>query len=122
MAAKATAYSTDPEGIPQGSNNPLVITFDEDVEVSSMTISLWSRGTRMTSGLLKLWTIDDVTIEGNSIICPLEEQETADFPAGNLSLEVKGLDEDGNTVFWEQANVRVLARRDKEFQITGDEG
>ena len=117
MAAKATIYTGDAVGIPQGSNNPLVITFDEDVEVSSIVISLWDRKSG-TDEPLKVWTEEDVTIEEENVICPLSEEETAGFPAGKLLLEIKGLDEDGNTLFWQEITVRILHRYDKGIPLS----
>ena len=103
--------------IPQGSNNPLVIEFDEPVTIPVLSVSLWdSRG-----NTLKSWKTDDVTIDGQRIICPLEENETADFPSGEQTLEIKGVDEEGYTVFWNQCTVQVMSRCDKNIHLTGDD-
>lgn len=97
----------------QGSNNPLTVTFDSDIsEIPTLVATLWS------NTKLKEWTLTDMTVDGDTATMPLTEAETAAFPQGILALEVKGLDEDGNTVFWDEVPVRVVGRRDKTILLT----
>lgn len=108
--------------IPQGSNNPLVIEFDEPITIPELSISLWCDGKGTEGQPLKVWSNDDITIEDeNKAVCPLTEEETSAFPSGTLILEIKGLDENGYTVFWQQFTVQVVSRRDKIIKLTGDE-
>lgn len=100
----------------QGTNTPLAITFEDDVSnVPVLVISLWKR-----KGIkLKSWTIENIVVDGDTVYCPLEEQETADFPEGAATLEVKGLDENGQTMFWEKAQVLIESRSDRVIKLTG---
>lgn len=107
--------------IPQGSNNPLVIEFEEEPGAPVLAISLWGDGRGQAEKPLKVWKTEDVTVDGRTIVCPLTEEETAGFPPSGVTLEIKGLDENGYTIFWEQMNVRVVARRDRIILLTGDE-
>ncbi len=99
----------------QGTNIPLVVTFDADVsEIPALLITLWHRGTE-----LKRWIKTDVDINVDKVTLPLTEEETAAFPEGYATLMAKGLDEYGLTVFWEEMPVLVEARKDKGISITG---
>ena len=100
----------------QGTNLPLVVTFDADVsETAALVITLWRRnGTE-----LKRWTKNDMQITEDTVELPLTEEETAAFPEGYNTLEAKGLDEYGQTIFWEAMPLLVEGRRDKGISITG---
>lgn len=104
--------------IVQGSNNPLVLTFDTSVEnVPILSITLWNAA-KWKSKLLKAWTRSDVIINGDTVVCPLTESETANLSAESLVLEVKGLDDEGNTIFWAEYQLDLLSRRDKVITLT----
>lgn len=104
--------------IPQGSNNPLVIEFDEPMTMPVLSVSLWDS---LHKTALKSWSQDDVTTQENVVICPLTEEETRDFPSSGMLLEVKALDNNGYTVFWNQTAVNVVKRYDRLIDIVGDE-
>lgn len=100
----------------QGSNLPILIIFDDDLDdVADMVVSLWRRKGQE----LKRWETNDLAIEGNTVTLPITEAETAALPEGYNTLEVKGLDENGYTIFWEDVQVLVGDRKDKGIMITG---
>lgn len=102
--------------IVQGSNNPLVIEFEETLDFPAMVITLWNDALPHRGQPLKRWGLSDVTIVEDKVICPLSERETAAFPETGVILEVKGIDGNGYTVFWEQYPVKVEPRRDKQIR------
>lgn len=101
----------------QGSNNPLVIQFDADVSgIPVIIVSLWN--SKNTGNPIKVWTRNEMTISGDTAICPLEESETKALQNSQLVLEAKGLDSDGNTVFWDDYPISVKRRFDKIITLT----
>lgn len=100
----------------QGTNIPLTITFDADLaDIADIVVTMWRR-----KGVeLKRWTKADMSIEGDTAILPITEEESASWPEGYNTLSVKGLDENGQTVFWEEAPILVEGRNDKSVRITG---
>lgn len=103
----------------QGSNDPLVIMFDESVEnFPKMLVTIW-RDSAMTK-LVKKWRETDMQIAENMIVCPLTEQETAAFPPHQLIVEIKGLDENGTIVIYEAIPIEVMARHDSGIPLTED--
>lgn len=106
----------------QGSNNPLVIQFDADVEhIPVLVVTLWydEYGCQNDeSVLLRLWNNADMEITGNTAICPITEELTQSLGEGKLIVEAKGLDENDNTIFWDQYKTDILKRRDKIITLT----
>lgn len=103
----------------QGSNNPLVIQFDASVaDIPKLVVTLWSDRVTMSANPLKTWEKADMTVSGDTVICPLTEQETAALPPYALVLEAKGLNGEGNTIFWEEYKLDVGKRRDKIIRLT----
>lgn len=99
----------------QGTNAPIIVTFDADIsDLPVLVISLWCR----EKTELKRWEKADMVIDGDTAALPLTEEETAAFPEGTITLEAKGLDENGQTVFWEQMPVLVEGRRDRAITLT----
>lgn len=102
----------------QGTNSPLVIQFDQDVStMDKLVISLWS----LTGEMIKEWDLDELTIEGDTAICPLTEAETKTYPSTIVTIEAKGIDSDGDMVFWDQMDVKMVKRRDKVISLVDDE-
>lgn len=100
----------------QGSNNPLVIQFDQAVDsLPQLVVSLWSA----SGESLKTWALPDMMVSGDTAVCPLTEAETANIGGAKVTLEAKGLDGSGNTVFWDSVNVYVKTRQDKVIRLTG---
>ena len=99
-------------------NNPLLIEFNESIAtIPKIIISLWSN--MIGHGVpLKVWYKNDIVINDTIAICPLTEDETASFPGYQVELLVKGLDENGYTIFWRRFNVDVEHRQDKIFKLT----
>lgn len=100
----------------QGSNNPLVIQFDQAVDsLPQLVVSLWSA----SGESLKTWALPDMMVDGDTAVCPLAESETAAIGGAKVTLEAKGLDGSGNTIFWDSVNVYVKARQDRIIRLTG---
>jgi hypothetical protein len=106
----------------QGSNNPLVIQFDANVEgMPVLVVTLWSDTAGYPTKLVKRWNTEDMTIEENTAICPISEIETKNIPGTKLVLEAKGMDENGNTIFWDQYPLDVKTRRDRIIMLAQTE-
>lgn len=105
----------------QGSNVPLTIKFDAAVDtLDALVITLWCDQYAKTP--LKVWTLDDMTVSNDTAVCELAEEETAklpNFPNYKCIVEAKGLDSNGETVFWDAAEIDVKERRDKVIKLTG---
>ena len=100
----------------QGTSNPLVIEFDQDVtDFAKLIITAWT----VKKVLLKKWEKADLTIEENTVICPLTEEETKAFPATAITIEAKGLDEDDTPIFWDEICVEMVPRNDKNISLVG---
>ena len=65
-----------------------------------------------------MWEKEDMQIDNKTAICPLTEQETASLPTQKLIVEAKGLDGNGDTVFWQEYPIDVGRRRDKIIRLT----
>ncbi len=103
----------------QGSNNPLVIKFDTEVAgIPVLVITLWCDLQAYAGQPLKTWARQDMAVSGDTAVCPITENETKAFPKTRLMLEAKGLDGDGNTIFWDEYPVDVKNRRDKVITLT----
>ncbi len=102
----------------QGSNNPLVIFFDASVEnIAQLTITIWS-ATGSTVRPVMMWTKDEMLIDGEKVVCMLKESATRNLVTSKLVLEAKGLDSDGETVFWEEYPIDLHRRRDRIIHLT----
>lgn len=106
----------------QGSNNPLVIQFDASIaDMPSLVVTLWADKTdkfRQSPVLVERWDIEDMIIENDTAICQISEDKTKNISAEYLILEAKGLDSDGNTIFWDQYKLDVKPRRDRIITLT----
>ena len=103
----------------QGSNNSLVIQFDQSVAtIPTLVVTLWRDLIGRGSQKVKEWQRDDMTIDDDTVICEITEAETAALPAQQLVIEAKGLDGSGNTVFWDEYRIDVKNRRDKVIKLT----
>lgn len=103
--------------IVQGTNVPLAVTFDEDVSsIPTLVATLWLKD----GSKIKEWSKENETMEidGDTVYLPLEESETANIAPGFVSLEIKGLDDAGQTIFWEDTMVKVEGRRDRVITLT----
>lgn len=108
----------------QGSNNPLVIKFNTSVEgLTELVVSLWDKSKNGENGrFLKSWRKADMTVDGDTVVCPMTEQLTQALPNTSVSVLAKGLDEEGETVFWDEYTLPVKARMDKGISLTKTEG
>ena len=102
----------------QGANNPLVIQFDDSVEdLDALVITLW-RETK----LIKQWNKNEMLIDGDTVVCPLTEEETDRIISTPHNLEIKGVDENGYTIFYEKQELPVLYRNDKAIVLAEQSG
>lgn len=101
----------------QGSWAPLVVKFDREIaSVPNLVITLWQDYDQKNSKLLKMWK--NPTVNNDTALCPVTEQETASFPSTNLVMEAKGRDSRDNPLFWASFDIDVLRRRDKAINMT----
>lgn len=100
----------------QGGNNPLTIVFDSTIsDLPTLVVTMWHDSLQ---GPVKTWTRDNMTISVDTAICPLTEEETRQLPPGFVVIAAKGLDANDETVFWDEARVDILNRRDKAIRLT----
>lgn len=101
----------------QGSNEPIVIEFRVDHEIKKVNIALFGEH----DAVIKEWSFDGGDIIDNTVVAPLSEEETMEFPCGILMLEVKWLD--GNDTIWHGnvISIRCSKRNDKRQMLGGDE-
>ena len=59
-------------------------------------------------------------LDGDTVTLPLTESETRALPVGWLQVEAKGLDTEGNTLFWAEMQIDVAFRRDKSIVFGGN--
>ena len=103
----------------QGSNNSLVIQFDQCVaDIPTLVVTLWRDLIGRGSQKVKEWQKADMTVDDDTVICEITEAETAALPAQQLVIEAKGLDGEGNTIFWDEFRIDVKNRRDKVIRLT----
>ena len=101
----------------QGSWAPLVVKFDREVaSVPKLVITLWHDYDQRNSKLLKTW--ENPTVQGDTAVCPVTEEDTASFPTSKLVMEAKGKDAEDNPLFWASYEVDVLKRRDRVIRMT----
>lgn len=105
----------------QGSNVPLTIKFDAAVDsLAALYVTLWCD--QYSKQPLKTWSLSDMTVSNDTAVCPLSEEDTIklpNFPNYKVVVEAKGLDSNGETVFWDAAEIDVKERRDKVIKLTG---
>ena len=107
----------------QGSNNSLVVEFDIPIEdIPALVITLWCDAPGYSKEPLKVWKKSGIEVKDKIALCPLTEEETIALPDKRLVLEAKGLDEDGNTIFWDAFETCVKHRRDRIIRLTQTEG
>lgn len=98
----------------QGTNIPIQVTFDSEVlSFPKIFATLWQGGKQ-----IKQWQKSDMSIMGETVTLPLSEQETKKFKKGKVQLDIKGLNALGQTVFWEEAVIEVIDRKDRNIEMT----
>lgn len=98
----------------QGGNTPIEVKFsDTIVNMSDLVATLWTeKGTK-----LKEWQKYDMVIDDKVATLPLKEEETQKFPSTYVILEIKGVDENNQILFWEKAKIEVLNRNDRTIDL-----
>lgn len=105
--------------IVQGSNNPIVLTFDSNVsDCDDLVVTCWDKTKSASGVMLKIWHKGDMQISGNMAVLPITQEDTRRFPDEEVVFAVKGLDADGETIFWDEKKVDILARSDKGIALT----
>jgi hypothetical protein len=98
----------------QGGNTPIKVTFSDSVtDMPTLVATLWNEKGEQ----LKKWEKADMRIEGDTATLPLDEDETATFPSAFVFLEIKGVDDVGQILFWQKAQIRVYGRNDKIIDL-----
>lgn len=100
-----------------GTNVPITVTFDSSVATfQNIVATLW-----IQNKMVKKWESvnSEITISGDglTITLPLNEDETREFKPGKAKLEIKGRNATNQTVFWEEAQITVVSRNDKNIDI-----
>lgn len=108
----------------QGSNLPILITFEEDdpSTFQDLSVIVYPRGSTSSSAILS-WGINDVEIDGNEVLCPIDQEDlmppnytiTEDT---NISIEIKWLGEDDNV--YNVAIVHDYIAYRKDTTVLGD--
>lgn len=93
----------------KGTNEPIVLEFEMDIEAEKISALLYSTFCEKT---LKHWDKEDMEIDGKTIKLPMREDETLDFQVGVCVLEMKLLDENNNIVFFDSVKGNVINKRD----------
>lgn len=100
----------------QGSNNPIILEFDANVDkITDFSALLSPKGIYRCDGgndYVKHWRLNDVQISGRNILLPLTQNETLLFQPGRYSLEIKWVEND-NVIFARSIIVQVEQRMDK---------
>lgn len=99
----------------QGTNIPIEITFDNDVSTfKNIVATLWIQNKQV-----KKWekAKDEMTVVGVLATLPLDEDETRKFQKGMAKLDIKGLNATDQIVFWEEAEIEIVDRRDKDIDL-----
>lgn len=93
----------------QGSNEPITIDFPEDVSnARKIEVHLYNELRK-----LKHWSKEELLISESTVIAPLTENETMNFPNSSAKLEVKWKDANGNNKFSEIVSINIVSRKDK---------
>ena len=96
--------------IVQGMNSPVVITFDEDVSgFDELVVSLWDP--KRPERAVKVWQMEEMTIDADTVSCPVTQEMSAAWPSGQLVLEAKGVT-GGTTVLWDRVPISCGHRYD----------
>jgi hypothetical protein len=94
----------------QGTNVPLEFSFASSMEqIQDIEIHLYDKQKQE----IKHWSIEDVTIENEKVIVPIEQKESINFPVGDCHFEIKWLDVDGKTNFAKSLCTTIIERIDK---------
>ena len=93
----------------QGTNNPLIFTFPEEMKsIKDIEICLYSENIE-----LKHWTLTDIVFKDEyTIEAPLTQEESVLFPVGKCTIEIKYMDKTGYTVFAKTINNAIVHRFD----------
>jgi hypothetical protein len=98
----------------QGSNSPIVITFDEPADgLKDLSIGLYDK----SKNPLKTWNLDTVEISGNDVTCPLTQEETSAMEDGYVTFLVKWSDGDGDVIFAKEETIYIYPRSDKIVRL-----
>ena len=99
----------------QGSNSPLTLTFDTDVSgIPTLVATLWAG----VGTMIKRWDKADMEIDEDIVYLPLTEEETSAMAPGIVALDVKGLNDDGEIIMYDEADVQIISRRDSGIPMT----
>ena len=100
----------------QGTNIPIQITFDSSVEsFKQIVATLWQSNKEIAR-----WTKDDMIVSGDTVKLPLNEDKTRNFKRGKAFLDIKGLNFFDQIVFWEEAEIEVVARNDRVVDLISE--
>lgn len=97
----------------QGTNAPITIEFDDDTSnILDISVALVK-----DEKILAHWSKEEITLDGVFANCPLTQEKTMDLPTGNVSLEVKWTDTDGEVNFAQLVTLKVVKRVDQTILV-----
>lgn len=96
--------------IKQGSEDPITLTFNQDMEGTVAFIAVLT----YLGKTIKEYSLEDVKIDGNSVELPLTQEETLKFPYGQIELEVTWRDAEGIKYMADREKIYVAPREIKK--------
>lgn len=100
----------------QGTNEPIRIDFEQEDDISDSLdfhVAIYTRN----KDQIAHWTIDEMVMDGQSVYCPLTQDETISMPTGAGYLEMKRTDGNGRLIPYDRIPVTVEERTDKHILI-----
>lgn len=96
--------------IKQGSEDPITLTFNEDMTGTVAFIAVLTQGGK----ILKEYSLEDIVINGDQVELPLTQEETLKFPYGQIELEVTWRDAEGIKYMADREKIYVAPREIKK--------
>lgn len=94
----------------RGSNAPIKLTFNEDVEqFPYISILMYKVGKKETISFEK----SDLVADGNTLLIPMTQTASIDFGDGLATMEIKAKDADGLVRMYEKVPICIKSRKDE---------
>lgn len=101
----------------QGTNRPIILSFQDSMEdIKDIEVCLYGS----ENAFLKHWDIEDISIEDKKVICPITQYESINFTPGKCHIEVKWMNEYGETCFAKTLNTTIVERYCKSIMEGAD--
>lgn len=94
----------------QGGNTPIVIELEGELPMfTALEASLYMD----RLGEIQHWSMEEMERDENSLILPIAEEDSVNYPLGVAVLSLKGLDEGDNVIMYEEASAEIKYKFDK---------